>query len=716
LAPLATGVGFQSLVPARLLDTRPGTTTIDGAFAGTGTIGAAAPLDLLVTGRGGVPASGVGSVVLNVTVTAPAVGGYITVWPTGDTRPNASNLNFATGQTIANLVVAKVGTGGRVSLFTDSTAVHVIADVVGFANPAGVSAINPQRLLDTRSGTATADGAFQGGGALGAGGVLSLPVTGRPGVPASGVRAVVLNVTVTNPTAGGYLTVWPAGDGRPNASNLNFTAGVTIPNLVIVKVGAGGAVNLFNEAGRTDLIADVVGYFDTGAGYEPLSPARLLDTRPDGTTIDGNAAGVGAIGPGDEGHLVVTGRGGVPGSGVGTVVLNVTAVAPTAAGYLSVWPTGDDLPNASNLNFVAAQTIPNLVVAKVGDLGRIGIFNSLGDTHVIVDVVGWFPAVDALSLSTYELPPGQVGTPYSGDLVTTGGERPYVFSTDGVAPGLAFGPSSGTLTGTPTTAGTFSAAYTAQDGLGQTRSLVSPQTIFPAGSGFTAVAPTVVYSSFIQPVPVEPDGTRTFGVLGVGGVPSTGVSSVVLRVAAVSASAGFLTVWPAAGVRPDIAHVTQDAGVVASNLVVVPVISGGQVSVYTSSSAHFYVELVGWIGTGAATTPVMPYRLHDSRFSPGPLSAGQSRDLQVAGIASVPGGAGAVLLNVTTGELTAPGSLSVHASGAAPSAVPTVRTDVGSYGVKFVLAPIGPDGKVSFRNNGASSTLLIVDVVGYVTG
>ncbi|HWI02865.1 MAG TPA: hypothetical protein VNT52_03435, partial [Acidimicrobiales bacterium] len=91
--------------------------------------------------------------------------------------------------------------------------------------------------------------------------VQELQVTGRAGVPETGVSAVVLNVTVTEPTAGSYLTGWPAGVAQPLASNLNYVAGLTVPNLVVVKVGEGGKVNLYNNAGWAHVIADVAGWY-----------------------------------------------------------------------------------------------------------------------------------------------------------------------------------------------------------------------------------------------------------------------------------------------------------------------------------------------------------------------------------------------------------------------------------------------------------------------
>ena len=150
-------------------------------------------------------------------------------------------------------------------------------------------------------------------------------------------------------------------------------------------------MSLFNFAGQAHLIVDVVGWFPSGSSYTPLQPARLLETRSGLSTIDGLFNGGGGAIP--KWHLdpVVVGRGGIPATGVGAVVLNVTVTEPTAAGYVTVFPSGDPRPTASNLNFVAGQTIPNLTIAKVGVGGRVSLFNFAGQAHLIVDIVGWFP-------------------------------------------------------------------------------------------------------------------------------------------------------------------------------------------------------------------------------------------------------------------------------------------------------------------------------------
>jgi hypothetical protein len=252
---------------------------------------------------------------------------------------------------------------------------------------------SPQRVLDTRPGGPTADGSASGIGAVPAGGTINVTLASRGGVPATGAGAVALNVTVSGATGPGYLTVWPKGAPQPTASNLNFVTGQTVPNMVIVKVGADGQASFFNGGtGTVHVIADVLGWFPTGTSYTGLTPARLMDTRAGAPTVDGESAGIGAAAAGATLDVRVAGRGAVP-SDAAAVALNVTATNPTGPGYLTVWPKGAARPTASSLNFVAGQTVPNMVIVPVGAGGQVSLFNgATGTADLIVDVLGWFPA------------------------------------------------------------------------------------------------------------------------------------------------------------------------------------------------------------------------------------------------------------------------------------------------------------------------------------
>jgi hypothetical protein len=301
----------------------------------------------------------------------------------------ASNLNYSAGQTVANLVVAKVGADGRINFFNNAGSTHVVADVAGWYGPGSMSPgapyhpVSPTRILDTRSSTGAQPTTVEPSG------LVSLQFAGWLGVSESAISAVVLNVTVTNPTAIGYLTAWPDTEAQPVVSNLNFAPGQTVANLVVVKVGYNGRVLLFNSAGTTDVIVDVAGWYGPEAlgipgSFSSLEPARILDTR---VALGAPAA---TLGPGATLDLQVTGRGGVPASGVSAVVLNVTVTEPSAGSFLTAWPAGTARPLASNLNYRAGQTVANLVVVKVGEGGRVALYNYSGSAHVIADVAGWY--------------------------------------------------------------------------------------------------------------------------------------------------------------------------------------------------------------------------------------------------------------------------------------------------------------------------------------
>jgi hypothetical protein len=267
-----------------------------------------------------------------------------------------------------------------IALAATELPVHVTAAAAG----GQYHPLSPSRILDTRDGTGGVPAA-----PIGPHGSLNVQVAGGHGVPST-ASAAVINVTVTDTTAPSYLTVYPTGVTRPVASNLNWVAGETVPNLVEVSLGTSGQVTIFNAAGNVDVVFDVAGYVSpapaTGADglFNPLVPARLLDTR------DGTGAPRGPLGPRGVLDLQITGRGHVPSTGVSAVVLNVTVTDATASSYLTVFPAGASTPLASNLNFVAGQTVPNRVIVGVGTGGQVSIFNAQGSVDVIADVGGWF--------------------------------------------------------------------------------------------------------------------------------------------------------------------------------------------------------------------------------------------------------------------------------------------------------------------------------------
>lgn len=348
-SPPSGAQGFRPLTPVRLLDTR---TT--GKPAGAGEVRSIT----IPTQDGRTPTA----VALNVTVTEPTGLGYATVYPCGAERPLASNLNYVAGQTVPNAVHVAVGTSRKVCVFV-TTPTHLVVDLNGWwgtGGGSGFGALTPQRVLDTRKAKQR----------LEAGKVLEVEVAGVGDSPRQWTTAAVLNVTVTEPLAPGYVTVWPCGATRPVASNLNYVAGQTVPNVVTTGVGTGGKVCFYSWA-STHLVVDVTGWYGpVGLGwFEPRSPVRLVDTRD------------------EEGRVTLDAPLEVSVGDASAVALNVTATEGAKAGYVTVWPCGTERPLASNLNYLAGQTVPNAVVVGAGEGGKVCLASS-APAHLVVDLNG----------------------------------------------------------------------------------------------------------------------------------------------------------------------------------------------------------------------------------------------------------------------------------------------------------------------------------------
>jgi tripartite motif-containing protein 71 len=423
--------GLTPIPPTRILDTRFGTGAPMGPIPPNGTL----DLTVVNTFGSGVPATGVDSVILNVAATDTAHNGWLTIFPSGAPLPTASNLNFSAGQTVPNLVVVKVGRGGvhdgKVSIANTAFptgpppaagTVDVVADIVGWyadgSDQAAVSAgagfvgTSPTRIVDTRFGNgAGCPTCLPIQGAVGPNGSIVVDAASVAPLLGTGATAAVLNVAVTQPTQNGWLTVFPDDQPLPTASNLNFVAGQTVPNLVTVKLGVGGGhagkVDIANTAfptgpppasGTVHVVADVVGYYKPGfagtALLDSFAPQRILDTR------FGTGGVTGPVGP--NATITVdpqTATGVAQPGGYTGVIVNVAVTQPTQNGWLTVYPSDGSLPTASNLNFVAGETVPNLVKIKVGPDGKFKISNTgfptgpppaAGTVQIVADIVGYY--------------------------------------------------------------------------------------------------------------------------------------------------------------------------------------------------------------------------------------------------------------------------------------------------------------------------------------
>ena len=346
---------------------------------------------------GAVPA-GASAVALNITGVEPDEAGYMTVWPCDVPRPEASNLNFTRGAVVANGVIAPVGASGKVCIYSNQAS-DLLVDIAGWfaggdADTAAFSGTTPNRFIDTRNAIGAPKARIP------ANGILRVPMAGASvlrtdGSPANipaGATAVAVNVTAVNPSAAGYLTVWPCATPQPVASNVNFLAGSVVANGVVAPVGPDGAICVYSNQ-QTDILVDVLGWFG-GTGATPpfvgAVPQRLVDTRnaiggPTGRITPSTPRAVPVRGV----TLSVNGAAQAIPADATAVALNVTIAEAGGAGYATVWPCGTDRPEASNVNFVRSGTVANGVVAPIGPDGSVCVFTSV-DAHLIVDVAGWF--------------------------------------------------------------------------------------------------------------------------------------------------------------------------------------------------------------------------------------------------------------------------------------------------------------------------------------
>ncbi|MFI1148423.1 PKD domain-containing protein [Streptomyces sp. NPDC020817] len=236
------GIGqrFSPITPTRVVDTR----TAGGALGGGQT------RTVKVAGVNGIPADAT-AVAFNLTGTGSTENAHVIAYADPDKRPATSNLNLEPGKDKSNQAIVPVGPDGTITLYTNTGSTHLILDAVGwYAKDAKAlfTPVVPRRLADTRTTGKPAPGA-------------TTTVTGLP----EGAVGAALNVTATDSTGPGFLTVYAYGTTRPGASSLNTRHGDTVPNHVTTPVGDGGRVSVWNSyGGSTHVITDLLGYFTQG--------------------------------------------------------------------------------------------------------------------------------------------------------------------------------------------------------------------------------------------------------------------------------------------------------------------------------------------------------------------------------------------------------------------------------------------------------------------
>jgi hypothetical protein len=419
------GGEYHPVAPARIFDTRAAGINDVAPEGRKPTSPQGNSFDVVVLGRGGVPATDgdVLAVVANVTVVEPTRAGYLSMSPTGAPAGTSSLVNFNAGENVPNLAVLGVGAGGRTTVTlttpTGPGGAHVLVDVFGWISKSAYQdtgdvgarflPVGPSRLLDTRSAPVPAG--WTGGRPLGAREQLVLPIRGANGlVPASAdVTGVMVNVTAVNDAPGNAATFVSATPERtpaglePATSVTNLAPGQIKANMAIVPVGADGSITFYNSRGNVHLVIDVLGYLQRGmpdgtrAGRViPLqAPFRVFDTRqvPFGAAPLGinareewsfeafaNSVTLGGVAVGSQSALI----GNLTGTDLGS------ARGGAASTYLTVYPGGGTPPNSSNINVTPGRAVPNMSLLRYGTVGSdrysISAYNFDGTLHYLLDV------------------------------------------------------------------------------------------------------------------------------------------------------------------------------------------------------------------------------------------------------------------------------------------------------------------------------------------
>ena len=378
--------------PARLLDTRP------SSFIGPANLVGPYPqfaiLDVPVTASGAIPATAT-AVAVNVTSTDSTTPFYVQALPTlGGAIGAFSTINVATPLQIRpNFAIVPIAQGS-ISIFIP-TGGNVIVDAMGFftpsPNPTTTAAgrfvpVNPRRVLDTRPSQP---------GPVPAGWSPHKPTPSEPvrvdvptdaGIPTTGVAALVVNLTATEPVGPGFMQGLPTGGTPGQTSNVNYATGETAATLAIVPLGAGGTISVFTS-NSAHIVVDVMGYITDstspadGVGlFVPITPDRYYDSRQAPHSIHAGLSTVTVQLAGAPFAIPV---------GASAVSMNLTSDQATGAGYITAYPADGQLPLASSLNYVAATPVANAGLIKLSSGGALNTFVNVA-THVIIDVNGYF--------------------------------------------------------------------------------------------------------------------------------------------------------------------------------------------------------------------------------------------------------------------------------------------------------------------------------------
>jgi hypothetical protein len=374
---------FVPVTPCRIADTRDAA----GTFGGPAIPGGSGRSFPVPQSACGIPATALGYA-LNVTVVPRSPLGYLTLSPSGQARPFVSTLNSPGGKIVANAALVPAGAAGAIDVFaTDTT--DVVLDINGYFAAPGTAGslafypLAPCRVADTRSATSPL-----GGPSLSGGSIRAIPVVSSAcGVPLTAL-AYSLNATAVPKGPLGFLSLWPAGQVRPNVSTLNSPDGSIVANAAFVPAGSQGAISAY-ATDNADLVLDINGYFAApgnggGLSFYPATPCRAADTREPAGAFGGPILESGA----SRSFSVAAGDCAIP-TAAQALSLNATVVPGVALGYLTLWPTGGSQPFVSTLNSPLGSIVANAAIVPNGANGAVSAF-ATDRTHLILDINGYF--------------------------------------------------------------------------------------------------------------------------------------------------------------------------------------------------------------------------------------------------------------------------------------------------------------------------------------
>jgi uncharacterized repeat protein (TIGR03803 family) len=385
--PSATAVQFVPVTPCRLADTRPD-------HGGSGPIQGRTfqifNLQQLAQTKGCADLSSATAYSLNIAVVPQRTLAYLTLWPTGGSRPGVATLNSLDGRIKANAAIVRAGSAGAVSVYATHTT-DVVIDIDGYFAPVSSSTLafypmTPCRIADTRKSTFPAG---LGMPFLSGQTPRDFPVLSSTCNIPSTAQAYSLNLSaVPYPSLGhplGYLEVWPKDQMPANpVSTLNNLTGTVVANAAIVPAGTGGEITVY-PSNNTDLVIDINGYFAPagpgGLSLYPAAPCRVIDTRQ----IGSGQPFSGLLSP----PVDVADSACAPPSTAQAYVFNATVVPFGGLGYLTLWQNDPmHQPVVSTLNALDGAITNNMAVVPTAD-GKINAFAS-GTTQLILDLSSYF--------------------------------------------------------------------------------------------------------------------------------------------------------------------------------------------------------------------------------------------------------------------------------------------------------------------------------------